>query len=230
MRVDLTGKRFGRLTVNQLDSVRGNGESYWLCTCDCGNQIAVSRGNLKLGITKSCGCLQKETTALAKRKHVQYDLSGDYGIGYAVNNGIAFLFDLEDYDLILPYSWFQNDQGYIVATGKTGKQIRMHKLVVHFDGRVDHRNNNRSDNRKINLRSATAQQNAINRGCNKNNRLGIKGVSKIGNRYYARIMKDGKTISLGGYATADLANNARKSAEQALFGEYAYEGGGHTDG
>jgi hypothetical protein len=52
-----TGKRFGRLVVQKKGVVVGNGETVWLCRCDCGASVAVLRGNLKSGNTRSCGCL-----------------------------------------------------------------------------------------------------------------------------------------------------------------------------
>lgn len=223
MGIDLTGKRFGCLTVCGLDSIRGKGETYWKCLCDCGNFKVVGRGNLRGGITQSCDCLHKERMSELHRKTVRYDLTGEVGIGYTVNDDAPFLFDKEDFEKISPYSWFTNDQGYILAVGDNGHRIRMHKLVSGHQGMIDHRNRNRADNRKANLRLANHQQNGINRGCNKNNRLGVKGVFQIRNRFYARIMKDGKTISLGGYATLEEACEARIRAEKELFGEFAYE-------
>ena len=52
---DLTGRRFGKLTVLELVSKNKHG-SHWLCRCDCGNTIVVYKGNLKRGATTSCGC------------------------------------------------------------------------------------------------------------------------------------------------------------------------------
>ena len=56
---DLTGRRFGRLTViRQLEN--RNNRTRWLCRCDCGNQTEVPASNLVNGTCKSCGCLKKE--------------------------------------------------------------------------------------------------------------------------------------------------------------------------
>ena len=53
---DLTGQRFGKLTVIEKDkTVYGNGAK-WFCKCDCGREILIYGRNLKAG-TKSCGCL-----------------------------------------------------------------------------------------------------------------------------------------------------------------------------
>lgn len=56
---DLTGRRFGRLTVLRRD-VSAPYQGRWLCSCDCGNTITAYTSNLKRGHTKSCGCLHKD--------------------------------------------------------------------------------------------------------------------------------------------------------------------------
>ena len=59
---DLTGQRFGRLTVisRAENKIYGNKQkATWLCQCDCGNKIIVVGESLKAGFTKSCGCLHK---------------------------------------------------------------------------------------------------------------------------------------------------------------------------
>lgn len=58
--IDLTGKRFGRLTVIRQDGNTKNGSAKWLCICDCGNHKTIKGVNLRNGQTTSCGCYQKE--------------------------------------------------------------------------------------------------------------------------------------------------------------------------
>lgn len=58
--VDLTGQVFGRLTVLELDHVKRSTRN-WKCQCSCGNITVVRESNLLHEITKSCGCLKKET-------------------------------------------------------------------------------------------------------------------------------------------------------------------------
>ena len=66
-RKDLTGQRFGRLTV--LKHVYTlNKRVYWLCKCDCGNEKIINGNSLKRGLTKSCGCLNRELLSL-RSKH-----------------------------------------------------------------------------------------------------------------------------------------------------------------
>ncbi|WP_455945475.1 hypothetical protein [Eubacterium ramulus] len=59
--VDLTGERFGRLTVISKGNKRLYGKPTWLCRCDCGRLKYAITQSLKNGDVKSCGCLQRET-------------------------------------------------------------------------------------------------------------------------------------------------------------------------
>ena len=60
---DLTGKRYGRLTVLCLDKQLESGKTSWFCQCDCGNQCVVTAGSLHNHKRKSCGCLHRELAA-----------------------------------------------------------------------------------------------------------------------------------------------------------------------
>ena len=55
---DLTGQKFGRLTVISRVSSNQTGHSRWLCQCDCGNKKIVLAQCLVQKCTKSCGCLR----------------------------------------------------------------------------------------------------------------------------------------------------------------------------
>lgn len=54
-KLDLTGQRFGHLTVLEPAENIGN-RSAWLCQCDCGRQAVVKTYHLRSGHTASCGC------------------------------------------------------------------------------------------------------------------------------------------------------------------------------
>lgn len=58
--VDLSGERFGKLTV--IKRVK----SMWLCQCECGRQCKVRTDALKSGNTKSCGCLRGQKSILSR--------------------------------------------------------------------------------------------------------------------------------------------------------------------
>ena len=59
-RAELTGLRFGRLTVLEHSDSTKNGNAKWLCRCDCGKEVIARADCLKSGKTKSCGCWRKE--------------------------------------------------------------------------------------------------------------------------------------------------------------------------
>ena len=62
--IDLTGKRFERLTVLEYA-----GKEKWKCKCDCGNEIITSGSGLRYGHTKSCGCYRKDYPKLTYKTH-----------------------------------------------------------------------------------------------------------------------------------------------------------------
>jgi hypothetical protein len=67
-RLDLTGQRFGRLTVISF-SHQNKGKSYWKCKCDCGNEVIIYANHLKTLHTQSCGCYQQERTSISSITH-----------------------------------------------------------------------------------------------------------------------------------------------------------------
>lgn len=77
---------------------------------------------------------------------------------------------------------------------------------------IDHINGDPSDNRIENLREATYAENQQNRGKQKNNTSGYKGVTKKGNRWMAQIRINGEKIYLGTFDTAYEAHLAYEKA------------------
>lgn len=59
LRIDRTGKRFGKLVAMTPERKIGL-PTHWKCACDCGNIVVVSGSNLGNGNTRSCGCLSAE--------------------------------------------------------------------------------------------------------------------------------------------------------------------------
>lgn len=58
--IEMTGRRFGRLTVTERAGKNRKGEATWHCDCDCGKVITASGTSLRSGNTQSCGCLRYE--------------------------------------------------------------------------------------------------------------------------------------------------------------------------
>lgn len=71
--IDLTGKKFGKLTVIQrsksITYPSGGKSIVYLCRCECGNEVMVLAGNLRQGHTTSCGCVRDEVRRVTHTKH-----------------------------------------------------------------------------------------------------------------------------------------------------------------
>lgn len=85
--LDLTGQKFGRLTVISEAATKiafYNGlrkkRRRWLCICECGNKLEVDQGKLRIGHTQSCGCYQKQKAAEAKTTHGYASSKGEHPI------------------------------------------------------------------------------------------------------------------------------------------------------
>ncbi|MAC71291.1 MAG: Fis family transcriptional regulator [Gammaproteobacteria bacterium] len=89
---------------------------------------------------------------------------------------------------------------------------------------IDHDDKNKHNNAFSNLRKATRGQNKSNTNSYKNNKVGIKGVRKKGNRYKAQISKNGKSHYLGSYKTPEAAHKAYCEAADKYHGEFANYG------
>lgn len=161
------------------------------------------------------------------RKRNEYDLTGNYGIGFTTN-GKTFLFDKEDYEKISNYCWFYA-HGYLVscANGYKNPRVYMHRFLLDCpsDKVVDHINHDTLDNRKCNLRICSRAENNRNVTITSQNSSGVRGVglNNKKNRWVARITYNNKEYFLGSFLTKEEAIKTRKEAEQKFFGEFAYK-------
>lgn len=68
---DLTGRKFGELTVLSQAERDARNHVRWLCRCSCGNEVTVLASELKRGHTRSCGCMRRGGI-----RHDRRDLTG----------------------------------------------------------------------------------------------------------------------------------------------------------
>ena len=75
--IDLTGQKFGRLTVVQRGENSKAGKARWICVCECGNptSVLVVGSDLMNGRTKSCGCSQAQTRIENGKKNTTHGQS-----------------------------------------------------------------------------------------------------------------------------------------------------------
>lgn len=67
--IDMTGKRFGMLTVSKFSHSGKNWKAYWQCVCDCGSVKTIRATHLRQGVVSSCGCLKSNKMRVKKTTH-----------------------------------------------------------------------------------------------------------------------------------------------------------------
>jgi len=114
-----------------------------------------------------------------------------------------------------------------------GRKYRLHRLIWLMvtgylpEKHIDHINGIKNDNRLCNLRECSSSENSFNRGKNKNNKTGYKGVSMCKNNvnpFRAQICKNGVVVRLGEFKTPELAHEAYKCASKKLHGVFSNTG------
>lgn len=229
--IDLTGQRFGRLTVvgRGEDYIRPNGRPQvrWNCICDCGNRAVLRGYSLQHGKALSCGCLQREQTKVSNKRYNSYRVDGELVLVKLSNSNMELICDKDVwFGGANQYCWSLSHVGYAFARSNvTGRPIYFHSLVFpdRKDGMwYDHIDGNRLNNTRNNLRFVTPRENTVNRGISKNNTSGYTGVYwyKRDKKWRAAIRVKGEDIHLGYFLNKEDAIAARKQAEIKYFGEY----------
>lgn len=219
---NLIGMRFGKLVVESraddyIVPSTGGHQTRWKCICDCGNTKIIHANVLLSGRVKSCGCYKSEMCAISGRKSKkpenEYNLSGEYGIGYIYQKDkiVEFYFDLEDYEKIRQYRWSLGTNNYVICHHNNTTR-KLHKVILESNKYevIDHINRNPLDNRKDNLRISSAMKNAQNHNLPNKNKSGCSGVHKRTNKKWeATLIYNGKKYCLGMYDNLEDAIMAR---------------------
>lgn len=139
----------------------------------------------------------------------------------SLNNGVSVKVDDNLYDRLKLHHWYLLN-GYPAA--RIGdKQIYMHIMVLDMNY-TDHINRDPLDNRLENLRIVSNQHNCMNRGLNKNNTSGYKGVSwhKKTGKWSVGIYYNYKRIYIGLFKNIKNAAKAYNDKAVELYGDYAW--------
>jgi hypothetical protein len=241
-----TSKRDGHVKGQPCDFIQGHGRSRrtlqnilppnpsGLCMCGCGQRTPIA----KQTSTKK-GYVQGEATRFLNGhaegngpNTVRYLSDGVSALILKGNNGnlLECFIDTKDYDIVKNYHWYaykKRDQRvfYAYTTLANDRRESMHKLLLPGWDVVDHEDHNGLNNRRSNLRSATAAQNCYNR--RKQNKDGItsrfKGVSwnKRAMKFVASVQFDGSKTYLGSFDSEEEAARVWNEAAKKLHGAFA---------
>lgn len=200
--IDLTGQRFGRLIViNKTNQSSSSGSPIYYCRCDCGKYVNVLYCNLRAGKTKSCGCLRRDLTSERMLKDLTGKKIGRLTVIKIMegryNRQIKYLCKCECGNETVV-------AGHNLITGRTKSCgcFNIDKLTsdVVCDTKVS----------------------ALTSKMPNTNSSGVKGVywDKLKGKWKAFITFQKKRYHLGYFDDLHEATNARKVAEEKLFGEF----------
>lgn len=213
--LELTNQKFERLTVISRAENSKQGQTRWNCVCDCGNESTVAGTSIIKGLTKSCGCLNKEKIGALNLSHGQtvgrkttktlnswrgmkarcdnpndtrYHMYGGRGIGYQE-------------------SWASFEKFY-ADMGDRPEGMSLERIDV---------NGNYC---KENCKWETLSRQAYNINLRKDNPSGRTGVKKSqsGLRWKASIRHENINYHLGTFDTFEEAVTAREEAEMKFYG------------
>jgi len=213
---DLTGQKFGKLTVMKRVENNKYRQSRWLCRCECGKECVTSQGTLKYGRTKSCGCLRSETSKTNGKdnygKNIKNLIGMRFGLLTVIKEG-----NRKNYNEQSMITWeCKCDCGSyreVTSNHLISGQTKSCGCLVKETARVNQ------------IRAVETQLYKGTKPCLltsklfNNNSSGYKGVEfrKTSGKWRARITFKGKGIYLGTYEKLEDAIQARKEAEEKYF-------------
>lgn len=213
MTLDLTGQKYGRLTV--IKEVERKGYTRrWQCKCDCGNEqvVVVTQPNLRNNHTTSCGCVQKEKASISNSKDLVLKRFGKLTVVQStdkrINRKIVWECKCDCGEL----TNVSTDKLLLGTTTSCG--------CARVDAGIQVQQKLQTDLTVDGVIIPT-----LTRKARIDNKTGVKGVSLVPlkngtEKYKAMISIKGKTVYLGRFDTLEEAKIARKKAEEHYHKPY----------
>ena len=193
---DLTGKRFGKLSVLHKTDRKKNGSILWACRCDCGNEKEVTSRDLNSGRVKSCGCLKGGSKSLVGKRFGMLKVISDSGEKQGTSKLWVCKCDCGNVKKIRTDSL---TSGKVISCGCQKKtQKKIDELIA---------------GRKLSDHTSDV---FFKNTLSKNNRTGVNGVCQYRGEYIAYIGYKNKTYRLTVTKVFGYAVRIRKEAEANL--------------
>lgn len=212
--IDMTGQRFGALTVTGRAPSSVSGRTMWRCVCDCGTECIQEGYNLRKGIVTSCGCgIIRQARRSGKGTGTKKDYTGQTFCRLTAIRRVSagkwlWRCSCGNETIARPADVRNGKPASCGCALRESSRNRATEWNVfdHYDGT-----------------SVSVIRAIVSGKVRRNNASGCTGISVRRNAasvsYRARIMVRGKEINLGTYASMDDAVTARKDAERKYFGE-----------
>lgn len=194
--VDLTGKKFGKLTVIKRDLTKKNHHVYWICKCECGGERSVRAEYLRNGTTLDCGCsVTKKLEGEKFNRLTVIDLAYKKGRTYYWN----CICDCGNKTVV-------SSNALISGTTKSCGCLR-----------IDNANQILKNAKKEFIVENTNLKLISRKTPSKANTSGYTGVLLVDDKWRAEISFKNKTYILGLFDEKEDAIKARQNAEEKFF-------------
>lgn len=211
-KLDLRGKKFGRLVVVERSHQDNHNKYHWRCNCDCGKETLVVTGQLINGRTKSCGCLHKEVVSKTFTTH-----------------GLSKIPEFDVWAALIQRCTNKNNKKYSDYGGRgitvCDRWINSFEAFYHDMGprpspdlSIDRMDNDRGYYPE-NCKWATDKEQAMNKRVRKSSVSGVNGVvwSERDKLWYSYITVNKKYTYLGCSKNIEEAIETRRNAEEKYW-------------
>lgn len=163
-KINMAGRKCGRLTVLKENGRTKEGRVAWLCRCECGNLKTAAGKHLRNGYVKSCGCLHIDRAMEHVRKN-------EKPVGHErINN--------KGYVVVKTEEGFRRKHIYVMEQ-KLGRKLRIGEVVHHVDG---NKLNNTIENLSVMLSSdhTILHHTGAKRSAETRHKISVKAKARAG--------------------------------------------------